>query len=228
MANHLRDLTGRRLGTLTVVRRAPVDRGRTYWFCICACSPNREVRIRMDVLLRENGIRNCGCLKRERAAALSRKPDDQIGYGAAHSRVHKARGSARMRLCVSCASGAVDWALKKDAQAMRVNQSGPWAGLPFSPSPDDYQPMCRSCHNSYDCDVPWRPKPRVVHGITQKIQTGILPPGAKLPHLQAIASEYGVAMNTVRRALSALIELGLIESADRNYQVAAPDGWWRF
>jgi hypothetical protein len=173
-------------------------------------------------------VRNCGCLKNEKAAQAARKPDDVIGYGSAHDRVRKMRGHARTHLCVSCAEKAADWALRKDAQTRRVEQSGPSAGYPFSPNPDDYQPMCRSCHNSYDSDVPWRPKPRVVRGITMKILSGELAVGAQLPLLKEIADEYSVGMSTTSRAMVALAQLGLIEPHGRRYRVAAPDGWWTF
>lgn len=228
MPNQLCDLAGSRFGRLTVLRQGPRDRGRTYWICICDCTPGREVKVRADVLRRDGGVRNCGCRKNEKAAQAARKSDDVIGYGSAHDRVRKARGHARTHLCVTCGGSATDWALKKDAPTRRIAQAGPSAGYPFSPNPGDYQPMCRSCHGSYDRDVPWRPKPRVVRGITRKILSGDFAVGVQLPPLKEIAGEYGVGSNTVHRATVALARLGLIEPHGRGYRVAPPDGWWTF
>jgi hypothetical protein len=172
------------------------------------------------VLTRQKGIRNCGCLKRENAAALARKPDDEIGYLAAHDRVRKARGRAQLHRCVSCGQTATNWAYKKDAKTKRTEASGPFAGHPFSPDPTDYQPMCRSCHNSYDFNVPWRPLPKVIRAIEQKIVSGDWAVGTRVRPTAEIASSYGVSETTVYRAFAALAEAGLLERAEGRYVVA--------
>lgn len=102
----------------------------------------------MDVLTREERpARSCGCLKRNNAGTFERKPDGEIGYLAAHDRVYRARGIATAHPCVSCPAQAKDWALRKDAGTRQID---PGTGYAFSPDPDDYQPMCRSCHSRYD------------------------------------------------------------------------------
>ncbi|MDG9728110.1 GntR family transcriptional regulator [Streptomyces sp. DH41] len=64
----------------------------------------------------------------------------------------------------------------------------------------------------------WRPDPashvyvylQVVHRITEQIQAGRLPVGARLPGERDLAEEYGVAVNTVRRAIRELRDQGLL------------------
>lgn len=150
MPAHLRDLTGMHFGKVTVIRLAPRERGHTWWFCVCDCTPGREVKIRSCVLTRARGAKSCGCLKRQNAGTFTRKPDQDIGYVAAHDRIRKEHGLAAERQCVSCPDQAADWALKREAREKGMESSGLHAGLPFSPDPADYQPMCRSCHSSYD------------------------------------------------------------------------------
>ncbi|MFE1028517.1 GntR family transcriptional regulator [Streptomyces sp. NPDC058818] len=64
----------------------------------------------------------------------------------------------------------------------------------------------------------WRPDPtshvyvylQVVHRITEQIRTGRLPVGARLPGERDLAEEYGVAVNTIRRAIRELRDQGLL------------------
>ena len=53
---------------------------------------------------------------------------------------------------------------------------------------------------------------RVAQAIEDKVARGVLRPGDKLPAEQALAEEYGVAYNTIRRAMKELRERGLIET----------------
>ncbi|GAA5209538.1 GntR family transcriptional regulator [Streptomyces thinghirensis] len=67
-------------------------------------------------------------------------------------------------------------------------------------------------------DRQWRPDPashvyvylQVAHRITEQIRTGRLPVGARLPGERDLAEEYGVAVNTIRRAVRELREQGLL------------------
>lgn len=142
MANHLVDRTGQRYGQLTALRRvARTD--RTFWVCVCDCDPERELLIRTDVLGRERGAKSCGCL--DNPAWFTQQAE--IKYLAAHNRVYRVRGIATEHTCVACSGPAKDWALKHEAGDRQVD---PDNGLAFSPDPEDYQPMCRSCHARYD------------------------------------------------------------------------------
>ncbi|MCX5046679.1 winged helix-turn-helix domain-containing protein [Aldersonia sp. NBC_00410] len=52
----------------------------------------------------------------------------------------------------------------------------------------------------------------IVDALRARITTGALPAGTQLPTKAALMTEFGVAVNTVERALTALREQGLIES----------------
>ncbi len=53
----------------------------------------------------------------------------------------------------------------------------------------------------------------VTRNLVQKIQSGVWPPGHRLPPERQLASEYGIARNTLRRALKALEDEGLLVRA---------------
>ncbi|WP_432974535.1 GntR family transcriptional regulator [Dactylosporangium sp. CA-233914] len=65
-------------------------------------------------------------------------------------------------------------------------------------------------------------------GITEvlraKLASGEFPPGAALPSEAALVAEFGVARNTVRRALDALAEEGLIVAQPGRGRVVAEAG----
>lgn len=64
----------------------------------------------------------------------------------------------------------------------------------------------------------WTPDPtspvyvylQVVHHIAEQIRTERLPVGARLPAERDLAEQYGVAVNTVRRAVRELRDQGLV------------------
>ncbi|WP_198668270.1 GntR family transcriptional regulator [Streptomyces triticisoli] len=64
----------------------------------------------------------------------------------------------------------------------------------------------------------WRPDPtshvyvylQVAHHIAEQIRTGRLPVGARLAGERDLAEEYGVAVNTIRRAIRDLRDQGLL------------------
>lgn len=59
------DLTGKKFERLFVKGLAYVKDGRTFWTCVCDCSPDREVIIKGKYLT--NGeTKSCGCLNIER------------------------------------------------------------------------------------------------------------------------------------------------------------------
>jgi DNA-binding GntR family transcriptional regulator len=51
---------------------------------------------------------------------------------------------------------------------------------------------------------------QVVHHIAEQIRNGRLPVGARLPAERDLAEQYGVAVNTVRRAVRELRDQGLV------------------
>lgn len=72
-------------------------------------------------------------------------PDSRTGsegrkeYDANHTRLKRARGSARRHRCVQCSGQASDWAWIHDADPA---------------DPQSYRPMCRACHIAYDNPEP--------------------------------------------------------------------------
>lgn len=48
--------------------------------------------------------------------------------------------------------------------------------------------------------------------IEQRIRSGELAPGARVPSITTLAQEYGIAKGTARRALVELVNRGLIET----------------
>jgi hypothetical protein len=70
---------------------------------------------------------------------------DEIGYRAAHARLYVARG--KPEACSGCgvATGRIEWALKHDAEIVKVDR-----GRSYSPRPADYFPLCCACHGAYD------------------------------------------------------------------------------
>lgn len=62
-------------------------------------------------------------------------------YAAAHNLVRKTRGKAVEHQCVLCGNQAREWALRREL----VDD-----GVEWSPNPDDYYPLCRSCHVYHD------------------------------------------------------------------------------
>lgn len=56
------DLTGRRFGRLTVIRRAETQNYRTRWTCRCDCGQEKTVASRD---LKSGKVKSCGCLRRD-------------------------------------------------------------------------------------------------------------------------------------------------------------------
>ena len=56
---------------------------------------------------------------------------------------------------------------------------------------------------------PWR---QLAALLREQIESGELPPGGKVPSIMALSQEHGIATVTVRKALDALKEEGLLET----------------
>ncbi|MCZ2526991.1 GntR family transcriptional regulator [Streptomyces sp. HB2AG] len=67
-------------------------------------------------------------------------------------------------------------------------------------------------------DREWKPDPmshvyvylQVARHIAEQIRTGRLPAGARLPAERDLGEQYGVAVNTIRRAVRELRDQGLV------------------
>jgi len=59
------------------------------------------------------------------------------------------------------------------------------------------------------------PFEQVRAGIAERINSGALPVGEKLPTVRALAAELGIAANTAAKAYRALEQAGLIETRGR-------------
>jgi GntR family transcriptional regulator len=65
-------------------------------------------------------------------------------------------------------------------------------------------------HPAIDPNAPKLIYVQVADHITARIETGELAPGARLPAERDLATEYGVAYDTIRRATALLRDRGLI------------------
>jgi hypothetical protein len=95
------------------------------------------------------------------------KPDrgpGKIGYMAAHKRVYRTRGPAKQHPCATgCGRPADQWSYmhRPGSHEMAQYMEGAW--LYFSPDPDDYDPLCRTCHIQHDQEASpnWNPQRRL-------------------------------------------------------------------
>jgi DNA-binding transcriptional regulator YhcF (GntR family) len=73
------------------------------------------------------------------------------------------------------------------------------------------------------------PFEQVKHQVIEKVRSGELPAGAKLPTVRHLADELGLAANTVARAYRELEHAEVIETRGRNgsYVAASGDGTTR-
>ena len=87
-------------------------------------------------LFRRNGYKCRKAFKRDQWGDSNHAwKGDEAGYQALHLRVENRRGKASEHICARCAERiADDWA----------NLSGNYV------DPNDYAPMCRTCHRAYD------------------------------------------------------------------------------
>jgi GntR family transcriptional regulator len=60
----------------------------------------------------------------------------------------------------------------------------------------------------YDAATP--PYRQVADQLAERIESGDLAPGARVPSIRTLVQEFGVAPNTARRALTDLQERGLV------------------
>lgn len=65
--------------------------------------------------------------------------------------------------------------------------------------------------------APWR---QIADIYRQRIASGALPPGARLPSIASIAQEYDVAMTTAQKVIVALRDEGLVVTSPMGTFVA--------
>jgi hypothetical protein len=86
------------------------------------------------------------------------------GYHAAHKRLMRVRGKAKLYVCSQCGDRqAKDWAYLHGSPGGKpagVTASGTPHG-PYSLDPDHYAPMCKPCHKAYDLDAAGKPIGRI-------------------------------------------------------------------
>lgn len=143
------DLTGQSFGLLTALHH--VRSGD--WLVRCECGTEKVV---MGQNLRTGQLKSCGCIPRRsmsingKREASSRWKGDRVSYSTAHRRVYSQRGPAREHPCLVCGGEATSWAYRGDSPKELTEDRGPKALIKrvvrYSPDPDDYDPMCWSCH----------------------------------------------------------------------------------
>lgn len=75
----LKDLTGQKFGSLTVLNRLPSIKGRTKWLCVCDCGNFKEVESHN---LQNGHTKSCGCLRKEITIKRNKTHD------LSHTRLH--------------------------------------------------------------------------------------------------------------------------------------------
>lgn len=80
-ARYVDDLTGRRIGLLTVIRKSgTTPKGGTMYFCHCDCGKDKEIAAYQ---LASGAAKSCGCLLRENQESFWRFSDN--GVAASHT-----------------------------------------------------------------------------------------------------------------------------------------------
>lgn len=80
-------------------------------------------------------------------------PNDNIGYGALHTRIKRSRGPARKLTCFFCSDRADEWAYDKSDPHVRYDIKN---RRPFSMDIERYFPICVPCHRKLDTPPPRR------------------------------------------------------------------------
>lgn len=73
-------------------------------------------------------------------------------------------------------------------------------------------------------DSPTPPYEQVLIQVRDAVNSGQLQPGTRLPPVRRLATDLGLASNTVARAYRELEALGIVETRGRNGTVVAPHG----
>lgn len=74
-SNHNVDLTGKRFGRLTVVKKLPSQNNRSVWLCKCDCGNETEAKLR-DLM--RGDTKSCGCFKSDKVKERNDKSSSKI------------------------------------------------------------------------------------------------------------------------------------------------------
>lgn len=78
---------------------------------------------------------------------------ERVSYHGAHSRAQERHGRADRYRCENCPSRAQEWSLPPALASETCERTG----LRYSCDPEDYMPLCASCHSILDGSNPPRP-----------------------------------------------------------------------
>lgn len=68
------------------------------------------------------------------------------------------------------------------------------------------------CAMSIDRDGPVPPYRQIAAVLRERIESGDIPPGRRIPSLVELEQQYGVARDTLRKAIQVLKDEGLVET----------------
>ncbi|MEV0967791.1 GntR family transcriptional regulator [Microtetraspora glauca] len=75
-----------------------------------------------------------------------------------------------------------------------------------------------------DRDAPIPPYRQIANALRQRIKAGKIPPGRRIPSLVELEAEFGVARDTLRKAVQVLKDEGLVETVQgMGIYVVKPD-----
>lgn len=143
-ANRIKHKPGDRFGQLVILRRLGTLRRTRRVLCLCDCGNSKELSLQNLV-----SGKTSNCADRRSHPNPASKGDD-VSYHGAHRRIVRQRGRANEHRCTWCDQPAEQWALGHATARVMRDRSGKNAGLPYSPDPSDYQPMCRKHHGDFD------------------------------------------------------------------------------
>lgn len=99
------DLTGRKFGKLTVIKRTGSKRNSALWLCQCDCGNTKEI---ISPNLIHGASRSCGCLQREVASKLNKPKKNKYKIIENHVEVYLSNSKNIMLCDIS------DWNTQKD------------------------------------------------------------------------------------------------------------------
>lgn len=116
------DLTGRTFGLLKVIRRVEdVKPGRPMWLCECRCG--KSVVKSSTSLTKQNGVKSCGCLRRQKSPELIDLTDMTFGELRVLYQDRSAQ-SGKARWVCQCSCGNVVSVLSESLRRSKTTSCG--------------------------------------------------------------------------------------------------------